>query len=176
MRETIGRTEIQPALAEARGQVEVDTKALLQQMLDEYEAGIEITGLVLQQVQPPAQVIDAFNDVQRALQDRDRLEKQAEAYERDVIPRAKGEAERMLQQAEAYRERLIKESEGEAQRFLQVFEAYKVNPDVTRQRMYLETMQQVLSDTDKVIMGSGAQSPLPYLPLPELQRRAGDSQ
>ena len=176
MREIIGRTEIQPALAEARGQVEVDTKALLQQMLDEYEAGIEITGLVLQQVQPPAQVIDAFNDVQRALQDRDRLEKQAEAYERDVIPRAKGEAERMLQEAEAYRERLVKESEGEAQRFLQVYEAYKVNPEVTRQRMYLETMQQVLSDTDKVIMGSGTQSPLPYLPLPELRQRGVSNQ
>jgi membrane protease subunit HflK len=174
MREIIGRTNIQPALAEARGQVEVDARNLLQKTLDEYEAGIAITGLVLQQVQPPAPVIDAFNDVQRAIQDRDRLKKQAEAYERDVIPRARGEATRVTQGAEAYRERLIKEAEGEAQRFLQVYNAYKANPDVTRRRMYLETLQDILSSTDKVIMEGGAQNPLPYLPLPELRRGSGE--
>ncbi len=174
MREIIGRTDIQPALAEARGQVEVDARNLLQKTLDEYEAGIAITGLVLQQVQPPAPVIDAFNDVQRAIQDRDRLKKQAEAYERDVIPRARGEATRVTQGAEAYRERLIKEAEGEAQRFLQVYNAYKANPDVTRRRMYLETLQDILSSTDKVIMEGGAQNPLPYLPLPELRRGSGE--
>jgi membrane protease subunit HflK len=174
MREIIGRTNIHPALAEARGQVEVDARNLLQKTLDEYEAGIAITGLVLQQVQPPAPVIDAFNDVQRAIQDRDRLKKQAEAYERDVIPRARGEATRVTQGAEAYRERLIKEAEGEAQRFLQVYNAYKANPDVTRRRMYLETLQDILSSTDKVIMEGGAQNPLPYLPLPELRRGSGE--
>lgn len=174
MREIIGRTDIQPALAEARGQVEVDARNLLQKTLDEYEAGIAITGLVLQQVQPPAPVIDAFNDVQRAIQDRDRLKKQAEAYERDVIPRARGEATRVTQGAEAYRERLIKEADGEAQRFLQVHNAYKANPDVTRRRMYLETLQEILQSTDKVIMEGGAQNPLPYLPLPELRRGSGD--
>jgi membrane protease subunit HflK len=174
MREIIGRTNIQPALAEARGQVEVDARNLLQKTLDEYEAGIAITGLVLQQVQPPAPVIDAFNDVQRAIQDRDRLKKQAEAYERDVIPRARGAATKMTQAAEAYRERLIKEADGEAQRFLQVYNAYTANPDVTRRRMYLETLQGILSTTDKVIMEGGAQNPLPYLPLPELRRGGGD--
>ncbi len=174
MREIIGRTNIQPALAEARGQVEVDARNLLQKTLDEYEAGIAITGLVLQQVQPPAPVIDAFNDVQRAIQDRDRLKKQAEAYERDVIPRARGAATKMTQAAEAYRERLIKEADGEAQRFLQVHNAYMANPDVTRRRMYLETLQGILSTTDKVIMEGGAQNPLPYLPLPELRRGGGD--
>ena len=174
MREIIGRTNIQPALAEARGQVEVDARNLLQKTLDEYEAGIAITGLVLQQVQPPAPVIDAFNDVQRAIQDRDRLKKQAEAYERDVIPRARGAATKMTQAAEAYRERLIKEADGEAQRFLQVYNAYTANPDVTRRRMYLETLQGILSTTDKVIMEGGAQNPLPSLPLPELRRGGGD--
>jgi membrane protease subunit HflK len=173
MREIIGRTDIQPALAEARGQVETDARNLLQQTLDEYEAGIEITGLVLQQVQPPGPVIDAFNDVQRAIQDRDRLKKQAEAYERDIIPRAHGEATRMTQAAEAYRERLIKEAEGEAQRFTQVYDAYRSSPDITRRRMYLETLQEILSSTDKVIMEGGAQNPLPYLPLPDL-RRSGE--
>ncbi|MDX1402379.1 MAG: FtsH protease activity modulator HflK [Kiloniellales bacterium] len=170
MREVIGRTPIQLALAEGRGKIEVDAREVLQETLDEYEAGIEITGLVLQQVQPPSPVIDAFNDVQRALQDRDRLKKQAEAYSRDVVPRARGQAAKMIQEAEAYRERLVNEAEGEAQRFLQVYSAYQVNPDVTRKRMYLETMEGVLSETDKIIMEGGTQSPLPYLPLPELRR------
>jgi membrane protease subunit HflK len=125
-------------------------------------------------VQPPGPVIDAFNDVQRAIQDRDRLKKQAEAYELDIIPRAHGEATRMTQAAEAYRERLIKEAEGEAQRFSQVYDAYKSSPDITRRRMYLETLQDILSSTDKVIMEGGAQNPLPYLPLPDL-RRSGES-
>ena len=174
MRETIGQINIQPALAEARGQVETDTKLLLQQTLDEYEAGIEITGLVLQQVQPPGPVIDAFNDVQRALQDRDRLKKEAEAYQRDVIPRARGDAERMIQEANAYKERLVKEAEGEAQRFIEVYQAYKVNPEVTRRRMYLETIQQVLTKTDNVIMEGGGQGAVPYLPLNELRRRADE--
>ena len=176
MREVIGRTDIQPALAEARGEVEIAARALLQQTLDEYESGIAITGLVLQQVQPPAQVIDAFNEVQRALQDRDRLKKQAEAYEREIIPRAKGDAVRVTEGAEAYRERLVNEAEGEAQRFLQVYEAYKDNPEVTRKRMYIETLQDVLSGADKVIMEGGTQSPLPYLPLPAIRGGATNSQ
>ena len=176
MREIIGRTDILPALGEARGQVETDTRILLQATLDEYEAGIEITGLVLQQVQPPAPVIDAFNDVQRALQDRDRLKKEAEAYQRDIIPRARGEAVRMIQEGTAYKERLVQEAEGEAQRFLEVYQAYKINPEVTRRRMYLETIQKVLTNTDKVIMEGGGQGVVPYLPLNELRRDSGQKQ
>ena len=171
MREIIGRTDIQPALTEARQDIEQKTQELLQGVLDGYEAGIEITQVQLQEVQPPAQVIDAFNDVQRSLQDRDRLRNEADAYRNDIIPRARGEAQRMIQEAEAYRERLLNEADGEAQRFLSVYEAYKQNPDVARRRMYLETMQNVLSDTDKVILDGQTGGAVPYLPLNELQRR-----
>jgi len=169
MREIIGRTDIQPALTEARQDVEAKTRTLLQSMLNEYEAGIEITQVQLQDVLPPAAVIDAFDDVQRARQDLDRLRNEADAYRNDVLPRARGEAQRMIQEAQGYRERLENEAEGEAQRFLSVYTAYKDNPEVTKRRMYLETMQNVLGDIDKVILDEG-QGAVPYLPLNELRR------
>jgi len=156
MREIIGQTDIQPALTEGRQAIEVRTQEELQRILDEYEAGILITEVKLQNVQPPPPVIDAFDDVQRANQDRARLRNQADAYRNDILPRARGEAQRMIQEAEAYKERLINEAEGEANRFTSVYEAYKQNPDVTRRRMYLETMQGVLSSTDKVILDRSA--------------------
>jgi membrane protease subunit HflK len=121
-------------------------------------------------------VIDAFNDVQRALQDCDRMRNEADAYRNDVLPRARGEAQRMVQEAEAYKERLVNEADGEAQRFVSVYEAYRQNPEVARRRMYLETMQGVLSASDKVILdrsvGGGA---VPYLPLNELRGRSGET-
>lgn len=175
MREIIGRTDIQPALTEARQDIEVDTRILLQSILDDYEAGIEITQVQLQDVQPPGPVIDAFDDVQRARQDRARLQNQADAYRNDLLPRARGEAQRVIQGAEAYKERLVNEADGEAQRFISVYTAYKENPEVTKRRMYLETMQNVLSATDKVILDQGAGGgAIPYLPLNELQRRGTD--
>ncbi len=173
MREVIGQTDLQPALTEERGQVEFDTKRLLQEILTDYEAGIEITELRLQDVQPPPPVIDAFDDVQRSLQDRDRLRNEADAYRNDILPRARGEAQRMIQEAQAYKERLVNEADGEAQRFLSVYQAYLQNPDVTRRRMYLETLQNVLSDTDKVILDEGTGGAVPYLPLNELRRDSG---
>jgi membrane protease subunit HflK len=173
MREIIGQTDIQPALTEARQEIELRTRERLQVVLDEYEAGIEITQVQLQDVQPPAQVIDSFDDVQRARQDLDRLRNEAEAYRNDILPRARGEAVRQVQDAEAYKERLENEAEGEAQRFLSVYAAYKQNPQVTRRRMYLETLQEVLGRTDKVIMDSGVGGgAIPYLPLNELRRRS----
>ncbi len=176
MREIIGRTDFQPALTEGRGEVEAQAKTLLQEILTEYQAGIEITELKLQDVQPPPPVIDAFNDVQRALQDRDRLRNEADAYRNDILPRARGEAQRVVQEAEAYKERLVNEADGEAQRFVSVYEAYRQNPEVARRRMYLETMQGVLSASDKVILdrsvGGGA---VPYLPLNELRGRTSPS-
>ncbi len=173
MREIIGQTDIQPALTEARQDIELKARALLQQILDEYEAGIEITQVQLQDVHPPNPVIDSFDDVQRARQDLDRLRNEADAYRNDILPRARGEAQRMIQEAQGYRERLENEAEGEAQRFLQVFQAYKQNPEVTKRRMYLETMQNLLSGIDKVIMDRGVQGAVPYLPLNELRRRSG---
>ena len=176
MREIIGRTDIQPALTEARGTVESEARALLQATLDEYEAGIQITELALQDVHPPRAVIDAFNDVLRAQQDRDRQRNEADRYRNDILPRARGEALRIVQEAEAYKEQLENQAEGEAERFLSVYNAYKQNPDVTRRRMYLETMQQVLSDTDKVILDNqqGAGGAIPYLPLNELRGQSGN--
>jgi membrane protease subunit HflK len=171
MREIIGRTDIQPALTEARQEIELKARTLLQEVLDEYEAGIEITQIQLQDVKPPGPVIDSFDDVQRARQDRERLRNEADAYRNDVLPRSRGEAQQMIQEALGYRERLENEAEGEAQRFLQVFAAYKENPEVTRRRMYLETMQNLLSGVDKVIMDRSIQSSVvPYLPLNELRR------
>ncbi len=172
MREIIGRTDIQSALTESRQLIEVETQELLQSILDEYQAGIRITEVKLQNVQPPEQVLDAFNDVQRALQDRDRLRNQADSYRNDILPRARGDGQRIIQEAEGYKEALVNEGEGEAKRFLSVFQAFKQNPEVTRRRMYLETIQEVLANTDKVILDSKAGSGVvPYLPLNELQRR-----
>ncbi len=172
MREIIARTDIQPALTEGRQDIEQKTRERMQIILESYEAGIEITQVQLQQVQPPQPVLDAFDDVQRSLQDRDRLRNEADAYRNDILPRARGEAQRMIQGAQAYRERLINEADGEAQRFISVFTAYKQNPEVTRRRMYLETMQGIFSRTDTVILDNkGGGGAIPYLPLNELQRR-----
>ncbi len=177
MREIIGRTDIQPALTEARAEIENKTKDLLQEILASYESGILVTGLKLQNVQPPDQVVDAFNDVQRALQDRDRLRNEAQAYRNDLIPQARGEAQKMVQEAEAYRERISNEAEGEAERFNQVLSAYQVNPAVTKRRMYLETMQNVFARTDKVLMDANSTGgTVPYLPLDQLRNRmTGDN-
>jgi len=175
MREIIGRTDIQPALTDARQEIELKARKLLQEILDEYEAGIEITQVQLQDVKPPGPVIDSFDNVQRARQDRERLRNEADAYRNDVLPRARGEAQRMIQEAEGYRERLENEAEGEAQRFLQVYKAYTENPEVTKRRMYLETMQNLLADTDKVIMDRGVQGVVPYLPLDRLRSRSSDA-
>ena len=174
MRETIGRMDIQPALTEARSEIQADTKRLLQEILDSYGAGIEIREVLLQEVQPPGPVVDAFNDVQRALQDRDRLQNEAEAYRNDILPRARGEAVRLIQDASAYKEQIVNEAQGETSRFLSIYEEYKLSKDVTRQRIYLETMEAVYQGVEKMIIDSGAEGGLravPYLPLPDLDRR-----
>ncbi len=170
LREIIGQTDIQPALTEARQDVELQTRTLLQELLNDYRAGIEITLVQLQEVQAPSAVTDAFDDVARALQDLNRLRNEADRYRNDVLPKARGEAQRMVQEAQAYKERLENEAEGEAQRFLSVYEAYKQNPEVTKRRMFLETIQNVMSNTDKVILDNNSGSgTVPYLPLNELR-------
>ena len=174
IREVMGRTDIQPALTEARAQIEQTTRALLQGIIDEYGAGIEIVEVQLQSVDPPAPVVDAFNDVLRARQDLQRLRNEAEAYRNDIIPRARGEAERLIQEASAYRESVINQAQGDAERFLSVLSSYRLAPAVTAQRFYLETIEQVFSGVNKVIIdddAGGGQGVVPYLPLNELQRR-----
>jgi modulator of FtsH protease HflK len=171
MREIIGETPIAQALAEGRGKIETDTHRLLQGILDSYSAGIEVTQLQLLKVDPPAPVIDAFRDVQRALADRERLRNEAEAYRNDIIPRARGDAVRIKQEAEAFRQEIIARAQGDADRFTSVYRAFKVAQDVTLQRLYLETMEEILKNSNKVIIdkaAEGGNGVIPYLPLPAL--------
>ena len=173
MREVVGGTQFEPLLTAQREQVAQSTLDLLQNILDDYEAGINIQNVQLLPVEPPPQVIDAFNEVQRARQDRERLENQAEAYRNRIVPTARGEASRVIEDANAYREKVTKEAEGEAQRFVEVYEGYRTAPEVTRRRMYLEAMTEVLNNAAKVIVDPAAQGAggvVPYLPLNELLR------
>lgn len=174
MRDTIGQMPIELILAKGRSEVAEDTKQLLQEILDGYGTGVEITEIQLQRVDPPEQVIDAFRDVQRAKADQERLRNKAEAYRNDIIPRARGEAAQIVQQAEAYKREVVARSEGDSQRFLAVYKAYSVSKDVTVKRIYLETMQEVFSNVNKVLIDSSARNAsgvVPYLPLPEIQKR-----
>ena len=172
MREVIGQTPIQVALTEGRQQVEDKTKETLQQLLDDYAAGIQIRRVQLLKVDPPAEVVDAFNDVQRARADRERLRNEAEAYRNSIIPQARGQAEQLTQEAEAYREEIVNRAEGDAARFDSVYQAYSAAKDVTVKRIYLETMEEVLANVNKVIIGTeGGSGVVPYLPLPELRNR-----
>ena len=171
MREIIGHTNIASAFAEGRGKIKVDTQKLTQQILDSYDAGITITDLQLQKVDPPSQVIDAFRDVQSAKIDLNTLVNQAQAYRNDIVPRARGDAARIVQEAEAYRQQVVLQAQGEASRFTSVYKAYQVTKDVTTTRLYLETLQAVLKGANKVILDKGASGGgvLPYLPLPQLR-------
>jgi membrane protease subunit HflK len=171
MREIVGETPIAQALAEGRGKIETDTQRLLQRILDSYSAGIEITQLQLLKVDPPAPVIDAFRDVQRALADRERLRNEAEAYRNDILPKARGAAAQIRQDAEAYRAEIVNRSQGDADRFTAVYNAYKASEDVTAQRLYYETMEEILKNSNKIVIDKaieGQSGVLPYLPLPSL--------
>ncbi len=179
MREVIGQTPIQSALTEGRQQIENATHQEVQKLLDEYGSGIEIRRVQLLKVDPPQQVIDAFIDVQRARADLERLRNEAEAYRNDILPRARGEAEKMVQEANAFKEQIVNKAEGEAQRFLEYYESYKVAKDITVQRLYLETFEEVFRDMNKVIIdssASGASGVVPYLPLPEIQKRVREQE
>jgi membrane protease subunit HflK len=176
MREVIGETPIAQALSEGRGKIETDTHGLLQGILNSYGAGIEVTQVQLLKVDPPGPVIDAFRDVQRALADREKLRNQAEAYRNDIVPKARGAAAAIKQEAEAYRQEIIARSQGDADRFTSVYHAFKAAQDVTLQRLYLETMEEVLKNSNKVIIdksAQGASGVLPYLPLPALGGASG---
>ena len=173
MREVIARYDIQSILTEGRAQVEIDTQEIMQEILDFYDSGISITQVQTQKADPPNQVIDAFRDVQAAKADKERAQNEAESYANDVIPRARGEAAQVLQQAEAYKREVVALAEGEASRFLSIYNEYRKAKTVTQERMYLETMEKVMADINKIIIykesGSGV---VPYLPLPELKSGA----
>jgi len=171
MREVIARSDIQPILTEGRSRIEIETQEIIQNILDEYNSGIQITQVQTQKADPPDQVIDAFRDVQAARADMERSKNEAEAYANDVIPRARGEAAKILQAAEAYKKEVVARAEGEASRFVAIYTEYAKAKEVTQERMYLETMEKVLADIDKVIIDKNAGSGVvPYLPLPELKK------
>ncbi|OJX75214.1 FtsH protease activity modulator HflK [Magnetospirillum sp. 64-120] len=172
MRDMIGRNPIQAALSDKRQPIADAARTELQRLLDSYDAGILITQMQLQKVEPPAAVIDAFNDVQRARADQERARNEAEAYRNDIIPRARGEAEKMVQDAEAYKEQVLNKAQGETKRFLALYDAWKQAPQVTEDRLYMETMEQVLKDAPKIIMDS-SKGTVPYLPLNEMLKKGG---
>jgi len=177
MRAVIGRSNIQAVLTGARQTVETAVQELMQKTLDDYGAGILVQQVQLQKVDPPMQVIDAFRDVQAARSDLERAQNEAQTYANRVVPEARGRAAKVLQDAEAYRAQTVADAKGQASRFTQVYDQYKKAPDVTRQRMYLETMERILAGTDKTIIDTGPQSGpgvVPYLPLGNLpQERSG---
>ncbi len=172
MREKIGQTPIDPILSEGKSIVEEDVKNNVQSVLDYYNSGVLITQVQLQKADPPELVIESFRDVQRAKTDEQRLRNEAEAYRNDIIPKSRGEAEKMIQEAEAYKQEVVAKAEGEAQRFLSVYDSYKTSKEVTRERIYLETLEKTLGKIDKVIIDNKAGGGVvPYLPLPELKKK-----
>jgi membrane protease subunit HflK len=172
MREVVGETQIEPILTQDRAPIENQVRELMQRTLDNYHAGVAITQVKMQKADTPAEVIDAYRDVQAARADQERMRNEAEAYANKIIPEARGKAAKIVQDAEAYRQQVIADAEGQAKRFSSVYAEYKKAPEVTRRRMYLETMSAVLAPMNKVIMDEGAsRSVVPYLPLPGLEKR-----
>jgi membrane protease subunit HflK len=171
MREVIARKKIQTILTQGRAEIEIEVQKIMQQILDSYNSGIDITQVQAQKSDPPAQVIDSFRDVQAAKADKERAQNEAEAYANDVIPRARGEAAKIVQEAEGYKKEVVAQAEGEASRFIAIYNEYAKAKTVTQERMYLETMEKVLSGVNKIIIdkqsGSGV---VPYLSLPELKK------
>ncbi len=173
MRDIIARSELAPVLNRDRGVIAADLQAAVQSTLDSYNSGISVIRVNFDRADPPAEVIDAFREVQAAQQERDRLEKEADAYANKVTAGARGQAAQLRQEAEGYRAQVVNNAEGEASRFLAVYAEYKKAPEVTRERMYLETMEKVLGGMNKVILdgvgeGAGGQGVVPFLPLNEL--------
>ena len=170
MREIIARSELAPILNRDRGAISSELEILIQGTLDSYSSGINIVRINLDKADPPSDVIDAFREVQAAEQTRDTLEKQADAYANKAVAGARGEAAQLLQEAEGYRAQVVNEAEGEASRFNAVYTEYAKAPEVTRKRLYLETMEKVLGSVDKVLIDESATGVVPYLPLNELNK------
>jgi len=176
MREIVGQTQIQKILTADRKLIEPACQALMQKILDDYHAGVTVLQVLLLSVDPPNSVIAAFRDVTAAQQDLQRLSNEADAYANRVVPEARGGAAQIIQQAEAYREQTVAEARGQASRFDQIYEQYKRAPQLTRQRLYLETMERVLGGAEKVILdesSKGGQGVAPYVPLPAFSPLGG---
>lgn len=170
MREVVGKSKMDFVLYEGRADIAARAKKLLQEILDRYRTGISVSQVTLQNIQPPEQVQAAFDDAVKASQDRERLKNEAEAYFNDIVPRARGLASRLTQEAEGYKLSVIANAEGDASRFAQIFTEYQKAPQVTRQRMYLDTMQTVMNSTSKILVDQKGGNSLLYLPLDKLQQ------
>lgn len=170
MREIVGKNRMDFVLYEGRAEIATRAKVLMQQILDRYKTGISISQVTLQNIQPPEQVQAAFDDAVKAGQDRERLKNEAEAYSNDVVPRASGLASRLKEEAAGYKQAVIANAEGDASRFSQIVTEYQKAPQVTRQRMYLDTMQTVMNNTSKVVVDQKGGNSLLYLPLDKLQQ------
>lgn len=170
MREVVGQMPLQRALTDGRGDIEARTRTILQGLMDEYGSGIEIRRLQVQKNAPPSEVGDAFSQVQRARQQRDQKRLEAETRRNQIIPVARGERAAMIEAAEAYKESVVLNATGDAERFSAIHGAYKGNPGVTRSRIYIETMEQVFKNANKLVTDSNGSGVVPYLALPELQR------
>jgi membrane protease subunit HflK len=165
MREVIGRTPIQPALTELRGQIATDVQRQTQQVLDNYKTGVEITGVQLQGVNPPAEVVESFLDVQRANTDAERVRNEAESYRNDIVPRARGDAARIVAEGQGAKQASVAQATGQTQRFLSVLKQYQQAKDVTLRRMYIETMQDILTHTPALVVDDKLKGLVPFLPL-----------
>src|SRR4051812_14344708 len=180
MREIIGRSEIQPVLTGARQATETAVQELMQKTLDQYGSGVQIQQVQMQKIDPPLQVIDSFRDVQAARADLERAQNEAQTYANQQVPGARGKAAQILQAADAYKSQTVAEATGQTSRFSKIYEEYKKAPDITRKRMYLETMERILAGTDKIILdsnnGQSGSGVVPYLPLNELRRPQGQPQ
>ncbi|NOY54159.1 MAG: FtsH protease activity modulator HflK [Deltaproteobacteria bacterium] len=176
MREVVGKNRIDDVLTGGKLQIQEDTKSLLQEILDKYHAGLKVDAVRLQDVLPPKPVIEAFKDVASAKEDKEKTENQAMGYRNDILPKAKGMAEQLVNEAQAYREAEIDRAKGDVSRFLQVLTEYRKAKDVTRTRIYLETMEKIMPRMEKIIIdGKTADKILPYLPLDRIQKGTQDS-
>ncbi|WP_332880072.1 FtsH protease activity modulator HflK [Oxalobacter aliiformigenes] len=175
IREVVGSKKMDFVLYEGRDQIAQDALRLMQEIFDQYRSGVLVTNVTMQGVQPPEQVQAAFDDAVKAGQDRERLKNEGQAYANDVIPRARGAAARLKEEAEAYKQKVIANAEGDASRFRQIVSEYQKAPVVTRDRMYLETMQQIFANTTKLMVDSRTGNNLLYLPLDKLISQTGAS-
>lgn len=176
VREIVGGNTMDFAITEGRAEIAQGTKVLLQDILDRYKTGVNIRAVEMQNAQPPAEVKAAFDDAVKAREDEERLKNEAEAYFNDVIPRARGTAARLLEEAEGYKASTIARAEGEASRFEQIFEEYEKAPEITRDRLYLESLEQVLNNSTKLIIDQTNGNNIIYLPLDQIIQRQQDSQ
>ncbi len=173
LREVVGRNSLEAVMTVERGRVAEETRALLQTIMDGYKSGLAILDVRLLRADPPTEVLDAFNDVQRAKQDEARLHNEAVAYRNDILPRARGDGARRVQAATAEREKMIKEAEGEAARFTAFYQTYAADKEITARRLYLETMEEILGGANTIVIDQNGKGPgvVPYLMLPRSRQK-----